>query len=169
VKTCDNTSVGVLIQQDSRFLMFERQTFPPGIAPPTGHVDDHGSPAQAAIDEVHEEVGLTVTALSRLWSGWLPNRCRRLGGDGHAWTMYRADTTGDLHLGEQEAANAAWYPAGELQQLAKDTVHADGLGLEPVWCVLLHRVGVIDLDTDEVRRAVLLAGRRPDEALESGR
>ena len=31
-----------------------------GYAPVAGHIDDHGGPIKAAVDEVHEEVGFTV-------------------------------------------------------------------------------------------------------------
>lgn len=60
-KPCDHMSVGVLIQNDAgEYLMFERATAPAWIAPPAGHVDDHGEAEDAARAEMSEEVGLTV-------------------------------------------------------------------------------------------------------------
>ncbi|MEU8272659.1 NUDIX hydrolase, partial [Sphaerisporangium sp. NPDC049002] len=58
-KQCDNRSVGIIIEQDERYLTFKRATDPPGEAPPAGHVDVHGNIEQAARIEVSEEVGLT--------------------------------------------------------------------------------------------------------------
>lgn len=151
MKVCDNASVGVLIERKNRFLMFERQTFPPGIAPPAGHIDDHGSVELAAVAEVYEEVGLEAFDLTRLWSGWLDNRCRRPGGHGHHWTVFQASADGSLNLGKREAANAAWLTRDRLQILANRTVLRSARpGLEPVWCVLLHQVGVIRLAPGEL-------------------
>jgi hypothetical protein len=65
MKTCDNTSVGIVItDHQSRYLMFDRATFPPGTAPAAGHIDDHGTAEDAARAEVEEELGLTVTGLT---------------------------------------------------------------------------------------------------------
>jgi len=58
---CDNKSVGVIVQNDGGdILLLHRARFPFGMAPPAGHIDDHGSPEQAAVTEVFEEVGLTL-------------------------------------------------------------------------------------------------------------
>jgi 8-oxo-dGTP pyrophosphatase MutT (NUDIX family) len=70
-KICDNTSVGVIITNEANeFLMFERATFPPGLAPVAGHVDTHGTLRQAAETEVREEVGLTVVTLTETAANW---------------------------------------------------------------------------------------------------
>lgn len=167
MKTCDNKSAGVLIEHDDRLLMFERQTFPPGIAPPAGHIDDHGSAEQAAVAEVQEEVGLTVVGLTLVDWLWLPNRCRRapgLKGVGHEWAIYRARVTGVLDLDEREARNASWWTPGDLGWRARRTVLGGDDGLEPVWCVLLHRLGVIRLTEPELDSALLLAQASPEEA-----
>jgi 8-oxo-dGTP pyrophosphatase MutT (NUDIX family) len=80
-KRCDNTSVGILIQDDQgRLLVFNRATLPWGVAPPAGHIDDHGTPEQAATAEVHEEVGLQVEDLELVARRWRDNRCRRADG-----------------------------------------------------------------------------------------
>jgi NUDIX domain len=61
-KQCDNTSVGVVIRDaEGRFALLKRAKFPVGIAPAAGHIDDHGSPEQAALDEVREELGIVLT------------------------------------------------------------------------------------------------------------
>jgi 8-oxo-dGTP pyrophosphatase MutT (NUDIX family) len=168
--TCDNASVGVLIfDQDGRLLMFRRQTAPAGIAPPAGHVDEHGSVVDAAVAEVREEVGLLVTALQPVVSArWLPNVCRRQHGPcgpGHNWTVYAADTVGELALGEREAADARWYTPAEVAALARRTVDygrgrlpeqewAAAPGLEPAWCWLLHDAGLLRLSPPD--RAVVV-------------
>jgi 8-oxo-dGTP pyrophosphatase MutT (NUDIX family) len=70
MKVCDNTSVGVIITNESgEYLMFDRNTFPPGTAPAAGHIDDHGSAEDAARAEVHEELGLHVVSLEWVAGG----------------------------------------------------------------------------------------------------
>ncbi|GAA0550059.1 hypothetical protein GCM10010172_35160 [Paractinoplanes ferrugineus] len=171
MSTCDNTSVGVLIERDNRYLMFERQTFPPGIAPPAGHVDAHGAPEQAATAETREEVGLTVTGLTLLDEVWLPNRCRRQPGPsgvGHQWTLFRAEVSGVLDLDPREARSPLWCDPSNLQWLADNTLRGSllaghGLALEPAWCLLLDRLGVIRLG-GALGRALRLAQTEPEEA-----
>src|SRR5579872_3721749 len=91
-KHCDNRSVGVIVtDRDGRYLVFDRNTFPPGAAACAGHVDDHGSDEDAARGEVLEEVGLTVNVLVPLAAGWRDNPCRRSPGPkgrGHEWVVY---------------------------------------------------------------------------------
>lgn len=162
MSTCDNNSVGVILQgTDSRYLLFTRATPPVGVAPVAGHVDGHGGPTQAAIAEVSEEVGLQVETLTPLLSQWRSNRCRRtLGraGVGHHWTVYRATTTGILKPSPRETRNAGWYTKAQIQELADITVaYADGRlheqwyaaapGLEPVWVGFFVELGIVEVDT----------------------
>lgn len=111
MKTCDNTSVGIVItDHQGRYLMFDRATFPPGTAPAAGHIDDHGTAEDAGRAEVEEELGLTVTGLTHVTGGWRDNPCRRLPGarstgHRHEWTVYRATVTGDLTPSAHETKN----------------------------------------------------------------
>lgn len=180
MKVCDNTSVGVIITNtDGDFLIFDRNTFPPGVAPVAGHVDTHGTVRDAAEAEVREEVGLTVVSLSEITTGWRNNRCRRLPGPrgvGHQWTVFHAVVTGDLNPSTRETRNARWVPAGELQDLADRTsAHAFGFvtdadfaaspGLEPVWGQWLDATGAIDLSPGELRNIDRLAtNTTPEES-----
>ena len=158
-RRCDNRSVGVLITDAAgRYLMFDRNTFPPGVAGAAGHVDDHGSAEDAARAEVGEELGLTVAALTPVHLGWpwpvtfwRDNRCRRLPGRfgiGHRWQVYRADVAGTLAPSARETRNVRWLTVAELQQLTDRTAaYAHGRitdveftempGIEPVWVAWL--------------------------------
>ncbi|MEU7985284.1 NUDIX hydrolase [Streptosporangium canum] len=158
-KRCDNRSVGVLIADRSgRYLMFDRNTFPPGVAGAAGHVDDHGSAEDAARIEVSEELGLTVTSLTSVHLGWpwpvtfwRDNRCRRLPGRfgiGHRWEIYRAEVAGELAPSARETRNVRWLTAAELQALTdrtaayahghlSDAAFAETPGIEPVWVAWL--------------------------------
>lgn len=171
-KRCDNASVGVLITDNNdRWLMLERATFPPGIAPAAGHVfDDHTGYEQAARAEVAEELGLTVTALELLpVGGWRPNACRRRPGPrgvGHQWQIYQATVTGNLNPSRRETRGTRWATRRELQVLADRTAAyarnefpaADferAPGIEPVWVRFLAELGLIrtsSADLDNIDR-----------------
>lgn len=157
-KRCDNASVGVLIFDGrNRLLVFDRATPPWGVAPPAGHVDEHGETWQAAQAEVAEEVGLHAFDLRLAGRGWRDNRCRRRPGptgDGHQWWIYRARVVGTLTPSVRETRNARWLTAQELQALTVRTAaYAHGElpeeewwaapGIEPVWVHWLSLAGLI--------------------------
>jgi len=165
MKTCDNTSVGIVItDHQSRYLMFDRATFPPGTAPAAGHIDDHGTAEDACRAEVEEELGLTVTGLTHVTGYWRDNQCRRLPGargTGHDWTIYQATVTGDPTPSARETKNVRWITPDALQESADRTVaYAQGRitdaefeaapGIEPVWMQWLADIGAIHVDSDEL-------------------
>lgn len=187
MSVCDLRSVGVIVTDpDGLFLMFERATFPIGIAPPAGHVDDHATPADAARAEVLEEVGLKVVKLEQLLPEvWRPNRCRRdlppeakPDDAGHWWTIFGARVTGELAPSARETRGARWYHPHEVNGLMYRTMTyaSDGMthaewtarpGIEPVWMRWLSRYGMREprldvLSMPPLRRVEKLAERGPD-------
>ncbi len=172
MKSCDNTSVGVIIiNASNEFLMFDRNTFPPGTAPAAGHIDDHGTGRDAARAEVEEELGLRVETLREVTGGWRSNRCRRLPGmrgTGHTWQVYTATVSGDLAPSARETKNVRWIPAVDLQALADRTVvyahghlsdeeFAERPGIEPVWVQWLAATGAIFATPAHLERVDRLA------------
>ncbi|WP_164990928.1 NUDIX hydrolase, partial [Streptomyces sp. GZWMJZ-114] len=158
IRWCDNTSVGVVIRRpDDRYLLFDRNTPPPGAAPVAGHIDQHGRPAEAARMEAFEETGLTITTLTQRGGGWRPNRCRRYPGQrgyGHQWTIYLAEAEGSLAPSQREARHARWLTSEDLRALMDRTLdYARGTitgqdfakdpGLEPVWAQWCVDAGVL--------------------------
>lgn len=156
-KQCDNTSVGVIIENNDKIALLTRAKFPIAVAAPAGHIDSHGSPEQAALNEVFEEIGLTI-ALKDLVPTHIANRtvknqCRRIGGTHHAWWVYRANQfTGDLKPSADETQGAKWYSKDELRQLIARTnelVKTDSTqeewqenpGLEEIWATFLTELG----------------------------
>ncbi len=123
---CDNLSVGVIIENGEAIALLRRAKFPIAVSPPAGHIDQHGSPEQAAIDEVHEELGLTIAAKSlvstAITNRYVSNQCRRPRGDHHSWTVFQArDFTGELNPSPSETKGAGWYSRRQLQELADRT------------------------------------------------
>ncbi|WP_416971644.1 NUDIX hydrolase [Streptomyces sp. 4F14] len=161
-KHCDHAAVGVLISSpNGQFLVFERVRPPTGLAPVAGHLDQHGTPEQAARDEVREEVGLTVTHLDLLLEQWQPNPCPRTptGPVGHQWQVFQAQVTGALRPSPREVRAPRWLHPDQLQRCAlrtaayaqghlSDTEFTQTPGLEPVWCRFLHTLQIISLPPD---------------------
>lgn len=166
-KLCDRRCVGVLINDDDgRQLLIQRNTKPWGMAPVAGHLDGHGTPLDTARAETNEEVGLSVPALAPLGDReglWLPNRCRRTTAPGqpvgHRWWLFSGSIRGGSRIDipvNREVAAAGWFLKPEVEALADRTVdYAVGKvtereffekpGLEPVWTLLLQRLGHLHL------------------------
>lgn len=179
---CDNAVVAVIIRDElGRLLVIERATFPAGVAVAAGHVDDHGTPQDAAIAEVSEELGLTIDpdSLWLLTGGWRPNRCGRIPGPrgiGHTWSVFEASaTTGDLEPSQRETRGARWLYSGQVQELASRTaLYAHGRitdeefqadpGIEPVQVQWLVDAGVIDIGPEDLALIDELAHRGGTEA-----
>jgi 8-oxo-dGTP pyrophosphatase MutT (NUDIX family) len=139
---CDNTSVGVILQNEhDDVLLLNRARFPFGMAAPAGHIDEHGSPEQAAVTEVFEEVGLIVpqeSLIKVIDARRIANQCRRINGDHHDWTVYMSRTfSGDLNPSVAETKGAAWISLHALRRLAAvrnvDRSEPGAQALEPVW------------------------------------
>ena len=165
-RTCDHRSVGVIITDDAgRYLVFERNTYPPGTAACAGHLDGL-DPEAAARVEVHEEVGLGVDALLLVASGWRANMCRRPTaagrGVGHDWIVYRAVVHGELAPSPRETRNARWIPRAELQTLYERTLafivtgtvsrseFESAPGLDPVWARWFAIAGALDATAQQL-------------------
>ena len=117
-RSCDHTSVGVLIyNHNHELLLIERATFPFGLAPVAGHVDQHASYEDAAIAEAREEVGLEITDLCLVAEGRQENPCRRVNGSWHYWKVYKAHATGAVQLNLREATRAEWCDRRRLKEL----------------------------------------------------
>lgn len=160
-KKCDNTSVGVIISNRiGEILLLERAKFPFGIAAPAGHIDDHGSPQQAAVDEVQEEVGLVINSDdlqdTSINERRVENMCRRIGGDHHIWWVYETNKfAGELIPSADETKGARWYSLAEVQRLADRTrsylageISEDEWqnkpGLEDLWLEFLLELGYVE-------------------------
>ena len=151
---CDHTSVGLMVWKNNRLLLIERRKPPYGVAPPAGHVDDHGSYEDAARSELEEEVGLEPTELRLLAEGRKENCCRRPNGNWHYWKIYEVTAKGTVKLCSTEARSSGWYSIPELIELCQRTkLYLAGEvsefewqerpGMEPVWCNWLAELGVL--------------------------
>jgi NADH pyrophosphatase NudC (nudix superfamily) len=159
-KPCDNKSVGIIVRNaEGSIVLLKRARFPFGYAPVAGHIDDHGSVEQAAIDETAEEVGLTITKEdlqpTSIVETRFNNHCRRRGGTYHDWWVFIVDKfSGSIVPSEDETKGADWYTVEEVQQLADRTGQyraqmieqaewEENPGLEEIWVDMLVQLGLI--------------------------
>ena len=123
-KPCDNTSVGIIIEESNRFAMIFRKNYPRAWAMIAGHVDNHGSPRDAMRAETQEEGGLELDRFVKVFEEQrIDNPCKREGGSYHHWMVYDAyDWIGALRA-SSDAKLAEWKTKEELQALARRTEH----------------------------------------------
>jgi ADP-ribose pyrophosphatase YjhB (NUDIX family) len=120
-KTCDHTSVGMIVWDNGSLLLIERKKFPFGFAPPAGHVDGDGTYEIAAKRELHEEVGLSTVSLELVLEQDKRNSCRRKYGTWHHWKVYNVTTVGEIKRSKEEAKQAGWFSVAEVNELARRT------------------------------------------------
>lgn len=150
---CNHSSVGIVVERDGKFLLFQRQKYPIAMAPAAGHVDEYpgvpnGSASEkpvfldAAVRELWEETGLVVRPgqMKLVLETTTPNECRRQTVDGgdpwHLWRVYsvRVDGSQQPRGNKDESANLRWYTPDEIRKLPD---------LELVWGDMLRQIKVI--------------------------
>lgn len=153
-KTCDHTSVGMIVWKADKILLIERKRPPFGFAPPSGHVDDDVSFERAASRELEEETGLKALKLNILAEEYLQNTCRRIGGTWHLWKVYQVEAQGEIKRSFTETKQAGWFSIQEVYQLAQRTrTYLSGNitkeewqaspGLEVIWYEWFNKLAIV--------------------------
>lgn len=160
IEACDNKSVGVIIRNKmGEIALLHRAKFPIAMAPPAGHEHPHGSPEQAAIMEVEEELGLSISleGLRRtaIVNRRVNNQCRRPGGNHHSWWVFETtDYHGTMKPSADETKGAGWYSQRKLDYLAERTRQFEAgrvsseawrkePGLEAIWLGFFAELGYV--------------------------
>lgn len=120
-KSCDHTSVGMIVSRGDEVLLIERRKQPYGFAAPAGHVDDDVTYEVAAERELMEEVGLQANSLKLMLEKDVNNPCRRKDGDWHHWKVYEVSAEGNVRPSEQETKQFCWVSPEKLENLADRT------------------------------------------------
>jgi len=153
-KVCDNKSVGMIIKRGKDILLIERKKPPFGFAPPAGHVDDKGSFANAAREEVKEEVGLNSGEIRLIAEGRKENHCRRECGTWHYWKIYQVEADGEIERSKIETKHVGWFSIDLIKSLALKTEKylageisekewQQSPGIEPVWLEWFRKLTII--------------------------
>jgi 8-oxo-dGTP diphosphatase len=104
-------AIVAVLRRDDRVLVIQRspQVRHPGYwGPLSGKLELGETQEEAVVREVHEEVGLTVTPLAKVWESVTGDHQFRL----HWWT---AETeAGEVIMGPGEVSDARWVTAEEF-------------------------------------------------------
>ena len=158
---CDHQSVGVILSHGEKVALINRANFPYGIAAPAGHIDNHGSPLEAAVAEVYEEIGLLIPPKDLTMAFYqrrMDNECRR-GGEFHYWTVFfgSVEKHWRLHPSRRETLGANWFSRREMQEIA-DRTHReadwrmpDDHVFEDVWLQFLVELNYVEDPSARVR------------------
>ena len=115
-RTEDGAQLGVaaVIRRGGRFLLIRRSA---GVAAPLkwafpgGGIHPGETEQQALVREMHEELGVSVRPLRRVWSWQRPEPPLLL----HCWEVCLLD--GQMRLNPAEVAEAAWLTPAEIRRL----------------------------------------------------
>lgn len=168
METCDNKSVGVIIRRGETFLTaIKRKNFPISYAFVAGHCDGDTF-EDAARKEAGEEAGIAVEETKELLTERYKNQCRRPGGSWHEWKVFEAVSWSGEPRAGSDAQEFFWVNKEGLLALAYRTLYfakklnipvadlanfipavtqdpewQENPGLEPVWLVMLQKIGII--------------------------
>lgn len=134
MKRCTNKSVGAIIERDGELLLIDRRNIPYGWAAIAGHIEGGQTSEEALLAEVSEEVNLKVLSHKLLIEEMVPwNNCRRSGGEGHYWRVFKVEAEGKVEIEEEEVKGFGWFLRAEVEHLE----------LEPVWRYWFEKLGYI--------------------------
>lgn len=101
-------SVGVLVFNEDKMLMFKRTIFPFAVTIPSGHLDVGEDPYTAAKRELKEETRLKVASLDLLTVEPVEgDQCRR-GANNHLWHLYKVDVKNPKVIINDEGGKPIW-------------------------------------------------------------
>jgi len=104
----------ILINQADEILLFFRSKFPSAYTIPSGHVDEGENVKTAAIREVAEETGISITnALLIKEDTIIGDSCSR-GADVHKWYLYASRVNKVKVELTDEGESSAWFSLDSL-------------------------------------------------------
>jgi 8-oxo-dGTP pyrophosphatase MutT (NUDIX family) len=108
-------SAGVFVRNpEGKFLFFERTSFPLGLTIPAGHVDNGEEPGEAAVRELHEEVGIEAAKVSHLFDVDLDGDACNGGADTHSWHVFLEELDAPLEVTvKEEGRKPVWLTLDE--------------------------------------------------------
>lgn len=130
-------SVGAVIKNKNKFLLINRNLYPPGYAGIAGHVNKNEKPLQALRREVKEETNYNIVKYKLLFHEIVNgNECRtsfRI----HEWRLYDCKCTGKLKMLKREEKSIGYFTKEQINKIYKQKK------LEPVWEYWFKKIKVI--------------------------
>lgn len=106
----------ILINQDSEILLFFRSKFPSAYTIPAGHVDEGEDVKIAAIREVSEETGVSITDAVLIKEDIIIGDSCSRGADIHKWFLYASRVDKVKVELTDEGESYAWFNLDSLPE-----------------------------------------------------
>ena len=130
-------SVGAVIKNKNKYLVINRNLYPPGYASIAGHVNKGEKPEQALEREVKEETNYKILSKKLLFHQIIEGNECRTGFTKHEWHLYECKCKGRLKLLKREEKSIKYLTKEEINKIYKQGK------LEPVWEYWFKKLKVI--------------------------
>ncbi|MBS3152882.1 NUDIX hydrolase [Candidatus Woesearchaeota archaeon] len=120
-------SVGALIKNKDKYLVINRNLYPPGYAGIAGHVNKRETQEKALIREVKEETNYNILSKELLFHEIIEGNECRTGFKKHEWYLYWCKCNGKLKLLKREEKSIKYLTQKQINKIYKKGK------LEPVW------------------------------------
>mgnify|MGYP001585641881 CR=1 FL=1 len=130
-------SVGAVIIKNNKFLLINRNLYPPGYAGIAGHVNKNEIPEEALKREVKEETNYKITDKKLLFHEIIQGNECRTGFNIHEWHLYDCKCNGKLKILRREEKSIQYMTKQQINKLYKQGK------LEPVWEYWFKKLKVI--------------------------
>ena len=138
-KVLDNRhlSVGAVIKNKNKYLIINRNLYPPGYASVAGHISKGETPEQGLIREVKEESNYDITSKKLLFHEIIHGNKCRTGFKIHEWYVYECKCKGQLKILRREEKSIGYKSKEQINKLYKQGK------LEPIWGYWLKKLKII--------------------------
>lgn len=131
-------SVGAVIKHKNKYLLINRNLYPPGYAGIAGHINKNEMPSQALRREVKEETNYNVIDKKLLFHEIVHGNECRTGFRIHEWYLYKCKCKGKLKILKREEKSIGYYTKEQINKLYKQKK------LEPIWEYWFKKLKVIE-------------------------
>ena len=130
-------SVGAVIKNRGKYLIINRNLYPPGYAGIAGHINKNEIPEQALKREVKEETNYDIISKKLLFHKIIEGNQCRTGFNTHEWYLYECKCKGNLKILKREEKSINYIFKEKINKLYKQEK------LEPVWEYWFKKLKVI--------------------------
>ncbi len=130
-------SVGALIKKNNKYLLIDRNIFPPGYAGIAGHINKNESTLHALKREVKEQTNYSIINKRLLFHEIIDGNPCRTGFITHEWHLFECKCKGNIKILKREEKSIGYYTEEQIDKLYKKKK------LEPIWGYWFKKLKII--------------------------